>query len=46
MASLIDNGKVDVKVTASYPFDATPEALPRLGKEHVRGKIVVELANG
>jgi NADPH:quinone reductase-like Zn-dependent oxidoreductase len=32
LARLIDQGQVDVKLTATYPFDAAPEALVRLEK--------------
>ncbi|WP_347232542.1 zinc-binding dehydrogenase [Paraburkholderia sp. RAU2J] len=41
---LIDEGEVVVKVTATYPFAATPNALVTLEKGHVRGKIVVDMA--
>jgi NADPH:quinone reductase-like Zn-dependent oxidoreductase len=41
VARLIDQGQVDVKVMATYPFDAAPEALATLEKGHVRGKIVI-----
>jgi len=45
IARLIDQGQVDVKVTATYPFGAVPEALARLEKGHVRGKIVIAVAD-
>jgi hypothetical protein len=34
-----------VKVTATFPFDATREALARLGQGHLRGKIVIAVAD-
>jgi NADPH:quinone reductase-like Zn-dependent oxidoreductase len=44
IASLIEEGKVHVKVAESYPFHATAYALARLEKGHVRGgKIVVDI---
>jgi NADPH:quinone reductase-like Zn-dependent oxidoreductase len=44
IASLIDSGDVRVSVEQVYPFDAVGEALARLEKGHVRGKIVVDVA--
>jgi NADPH:quinone reductase-like Zn-dependent oxidoreductase len=44
IASLIDADKVRVEVAETYPFDATGDALARLQKGHVRGKIVVEMS--
>jgi NADPH:quinone reductase-like Zn-dependent oxidoreductase len=44
IASLIDNAKIRVRVAKTYPFDAAGEALVRLEKGHVRGKIVVDLS--
>jgi NADPH:quinone reductase-like Zn-dependent oxidoreductase len=45
IASLIDAGKVRVEVAATYPFDATADALGRLQQGHVRGKIVVDVSD-
>jgi len=45
IARLIDRGQVDVKVTATFPFDATDEALARLEQGHLRGKIVIAVAH-
>lgn len=44
IASLIDEGEVRVEVVGTYPFDATGDALARLAKGHVHGKIVVEVS--
>ncbi|HEX3382964.1 MAG TPA: zinc-binding dehydrogenase [Paraburkholderia sp.] len=44
IASLIDEGNVRVVVAERFAFDATPAALERIAKGHVRGKIVVEVA--
>lgn len=44
IARLIDEGKVEVKVAQTYPFDATPDALARIEQGHVRGKLVVAVA--
>lgn len=44
IASLIGDGKVRVSVAQIYPFDAARDALARLEKGHVRGKIVVDLS--
>ncbi|ABE36004.1 zinc-binding dehydrogenase family protein [Paraburkholderia xenovorans LB400] len=44
IAALIDDGKVRVKVAETYPFDAAADALARLEKGHVRGKIVIAVA--
>jgi NADPH:quinone reductase-like Zn-dependent oxidoreductase len=44
IASLIDKGSVRVVVAERFPFDATANALERLAKGHVRGKLVVEVA--
>ena len=41
---LIDEGKVNVKLTAAFPFGAVPDALAMLEKGHVRGKVVVDMA--
>lgn len=41
IGSLIDEGKVRVKVVDTYPFDAAAEALARLESGHVHGKIVI-----
>lgn len=46
IASLIDTDKVRVEVAETYPFDATGDALARLEKGHVRGKIVVVVWGG
>lgn len=43
IASLIQDGKVVVKVAETYPFDATREALARQEEGHVRGKLVVDV---
>jgi NADPH:quinone reductase-like Zn-dependent oxidoreductase len=43
IASLIQDGKIIVKVAATYPFDATHEALARQKEGHVRGKLVVDV---
>ncbi|NKJ50846.1 oxidoreductase [Burkholderia sp. SG-MS1] len=40
---LIDEGRANVKVTATFPFDAIPDALATLEKGHVRGKVVVDM---
>ncbi|MGA7777890.1 MAG: NADP-dependent oxidoreductase [Paraburkholderia sp.] len=44
IASLIDADEVRVEVAEPYPFDAMGDALARLDKGHVRGKIVVEVS--
>lgn len=44
IASLIDDGTARVSVAQTWPFDAVREALTRLEKAHVRGKIVVDLS--
>jgi NADPH:quinone reductase-like Zn-dependent oxidoreductase len=44
IASLIDKGAVRVVLAERFSFDATPRALERLAKGHVRGKIVVDVA--
>jgi NADPH:quinone reductase-like Zn-dependent oxidoreductase len=41
---LIDEGKVSVKLTATFPFGAVPDALAMLERGHVRGKVVVDMA--
>lgn len=45
IARLIDQGQVDVKVTATFPFDAAGEALAGLEQGHLRGKIVIVVAD-
>jgi NADPH:quinone reductase-like Zn-dependent oxidoreductase len=44
IASLIDAGSVRVVIAETFPFNAAADALARLEKGHVRGKIVVEVA--
>jgi NADPH:quinone reductase-like Zn-dependent oxidoreductase len=44
IAALIDDGRVQVHVASSFPFNALPQALALLEEGHVHGKIVV--ANG
>jgi NADPH:quinone reductase-like Zn-dependent oxidoreductase len=43
IASLIDEGKIRAEVAESYPFDATADAVARLERGHVHGKIVVDV---
>lgn len=43
IASLIDKGRVRVKIAETFPFESVADALARLDQGHVRGKIVVEL---
>jgi NADPH:quinone reductase-like Zn-dependent oxidoreductase len=45
VASLIDAGSVCVVIAETFQFNATAEALARLEKGHVRGKIVVKVSN-
>jgi len=44
IASLIDEGKVRVKIAEVFPFDAVADALARLEKGHVQGKIVIDVS--
>ncbi|OLL31586.1 oxidoreductase [Burkholderia sp. SRS-W-2-2016] len=44
IAALINHGSVRVAVAERFAFDALAKALERLAKGHVRGKLVVEVA--
>ena len=41
IAQLIDSGAVRVEIIERFPFERVPDALARLEKGHLRGKIVV-----
>lgn len=41
IARLIDEHKVEVTVSNSFPFERTPAAVARLERGHVQGKVVV-----
>jgi len=41
---LIDSGHVRPYVTAMYPLDRAGEALERIEKKHVQGKVVLQVA--
>jgi len=44
IGALIDKGRVQVKTAGTFPFDAAAEALARLEKGHVRGKLVIDVS--
>ena len=45
IARLIDAGEVTPQIARVFPLDAAAEAEKVLEKEHVRGKIVLEVAS-
>jgi NADPH:quinone reductase-like Zn-dependent oxidoreductase len=46
IARLIDEGRVMPWIDRVFPLDAAAEAETRLERDHVRGKLVLEVAQG
>ena len=43
LAELVAEGKLDLKVTDTYPFDEAPQALASVESGHSLGKVVIDL---
>ena len=41
LADLIDSGKLEIPIAATYPLDSVQDAFAELEQRHTRGKIVL-----